>query len=392
MLIELALALILVKIMDEIFIRKGQPSVIGEILVGIVFSLVAFSLPSEFTLVNYKFSPSLDINHPAFDFFADMGIIFLLFLSGMETNLSDLKKHGRSALLTGLFGVVVTFGIGIAFAFYIMGFTSPQAIIFGTIFTATSVGVTVRTMMDMKIINTDIGNTILTAAVVDDILGIILVTVVLSRVEIMELAMGIFLFFIVLYFLAKYGVIEHAMNAADHFIHVPYGLASVTIGLMLLFAFFAQMAHIATITGAFFAGLFIGQSSQERKIIAPMKAIAYAIFIPIFFVKVGILVDFNLISHFNLLLLGIIPLIFIGKIAGCAFGARLSGMMTKKSLRTGIGMTPEMEVALVIASLAYGSGIFPPAMGSAIIATTILYVIISSLLSPILFKKMYYAS
>ncbi|NPA74823.1 MAG: cation:proton antiporter [Euryarchaeota archaeon] len=389
MLIELALALILVKIMDELFMRAKQPPVIGEILVGIAFSFVAFVLPSEFSFVDYNFSLNFDIYHPAFDFFADMGIIFLLFLSGMETRLSDFKKSGRSALFTGAFGVLVTFGLGFGFAMYAVGFTPTQAMVFGTIFTATSVGVTVRAMMDMNILNTDVGNTILAAAVADDIFGIILVTVVLSQGEIIELLVGISAFFIVLYLLAKYGIIERIMNAADRFLHVPYGLVSVTVGIMLLFAFFAQMAHIAMITGAFFAGLFVGQSTQERRIIGPLKAIAYAIFIPIFFVKVGILVDFNLLGNFNVILLGALPLVFLGKIIGCSLGARAAGMPRSSAVKVGVGMTPEMEVALVIASLAYGSGIFSPAEGSAIIATTIIYVILSSILTPIMLKKMY---
>lgn len=389
MLLELAIALIMVKIVDEIFLRRNQPPVIGEILIGILFSLLAFILPSQITMVNYSFSLNLDIDHPAFDFFADMGIIFLLFISGLETNIEDFKKSGKGATFVGVFGVLTTFMMGFTFSLILVGFNFIQAMVFGTIFTATSVGVTVRTMMDMKILNTEVGNTILAAAVADDIFGIILVTVVLSQGELVELIAGIVIFFAILYILAKYNVIERVMNRTDLFLHTPYGLVSITVGIMLLFAFFAQMAHIATITGAFFAGLLIGQSSQERKIINPLRAIAYAIFIPIFFVKVGILVDFKLLSEFNITILGIIPLVFLGKIVGCGLGAKLSGLSIKDSLRVGVGMTPEMEVALVIASLAYASGIFPPAVGSAIIATTIIYVIISSLATPYLLKKVY---
>ncbi len=390
MLLELALALILVKIMDEIFIRKNQPPVIGEILVGLFFSLLAFFLPPQDVMVNYGFSLNLDMKHPAFEFFADMGIIFLLFLSGMETNLQDFKRSGKGAMFVGAFGVLITFLLGFTFALTMLGFGFTQAMVFGTIFTATSVGVTVRTMMDMHILNTDVGNTILAAAVADDIFGIILVTVVLGQGEFLELIVGISVFFVVLYLLARYGVIEKVMNSTDHFIHTPYGLVGITVGIMLLFAFFAQVSHIATITGAFFAGLLIGQSAQERKVVNPLRAIAYSIFIPVFFVKVGTMVDFQLlVGDFNPLLLLALPIVFVGKIIGCGLGAKISGMSIRDSLRVGVGMTPEMEVALVIASLAYASGIFPPAIGSAVIATTIIYVIASSLSTPVLLKKMY---
>ncbi len=389
MLLELALALILVKIVDEAFVRRNQPPVIGEILVGVFFSAIAFILPSQFTFVNYNFSLNLDINHPAFDFFADMGIIFLLFLSGMETKISDFKKGGKNAMLTGSLGVLVTFTLGFGYAMMLIGFSMHQAMVFATIFTATSVGVTVRTLMDMKILNSEVGNTILAAAVADDIFGILLVTVVLSKGNIIELIIGLAVFFLVLFILEKYGVIEKIMNRADNMIRVPYGLVSITVGIMLLFAFFAELAHMAAITGAFFAGLFVGQSTQERKIIDPLRIIGYAIFIPIFFVKVGVLVDFALLQNFNLLFLGVLPLVFIGKIIGCGLGSRLSGMKRKDAMKVGVGMTPEMEVALIIASLAYASGLFSRADSTAIITTTIIYVIASSLITPVALKKLY---
>ena len=389
MLVELALALILTKIMDEIFIRKKLPPVVGEILIGILFSLVSFFLPPTVHFANHEFSLNLDINHPAFDFFADMGILSLLFLSGMETNLEDFKKSEKSALLTGIFGVLITFLFGFLFSLYLLNFDIKAATAFGTIYTATSVGVTARTMMDMGILHTRVGNTILAAAVVDDIFGIVLVTVVLSGGEIMEVVIGITLFFLALYLVSRYRLIEKMMDWTDKFLHIPFGMTSVAFGIMLLLAYFAQLSKIAPITGAYFAGLLMGQSRHSRKITMPIRVISSAVFIPIFFVKVGILVDFELISCFNLLLLAVIPLAFMGKIMGCGLGAKLGGMNARESLCVGVGMVPEMEVALVIATLAYSSGVFGIEMGTAIITTTIIYVMVSSILTPIILKKLY---
>ena len=389
MLLELALALILAKLMDEIFIRKNQPPVIGEILVGVILSVAIFILPEEINLFNQEFPVSLEISHPAFDFFADMGILFLLFLSGMEIKFEHIKKSGKVSLLTGGMGVFITFILGFLFGVYFLGFTLRQAVVLGTIYTATSVGVTVRTLMEMHILNSKVGTVILTAAVADDVFGIILVTIVLSSGEILELTAGLIIFFLVLYILSKYGIIKRLIEASDEFMHTPFGLVSFSVGLMLLFAYFAEISKIAGITGAFFAGLFIGQSVQEIKIINSVKTIAYSIFIPIFFVKVGTLVDLNFLSSFNFYLLLIIPLIFIGKIVGCGIGARLGGVKSKDALRVGVGMTPEMEVALVIASLAYGSNIFGEIMGAQIITITIIYVIISSIIIPFVLKYLY---
>ncbi len=389
MLIELALALIFAKIMDELFMRAKKPPVIGEILVGIVFSAIAFLLPESLIVGDYTFPITLDIEHPAFDFFAETGILLLLFLSGMETNFDDLKRAGKAGLLTGALGVMLTFFLVFLFSMYIMHFTTHQAAVFSTIFTATSVGVTVRTMMDLGILNTRVGNTILTAAVADDIFGIILVTVVLSAHEIVALTIGLAIFFVAMYLIYRFNVMDRVMNYADSHLHAQYALVSIALGFLFLFAYFADMVRIATITGAFFLGLFIGQSRTERKLIYPFRIIAYSLFIPIFFVKVGTLVDFEYLSRFNLLLLAVVPIVFLGKMLGCSLGSRLSRMSGRESMMVGIGMVPEMEVALVIATLVYASGIFSEDMGSQIITLTILYVIISSLTVPLVFKKLH---
>ncbi len=389
MLIELALALILAKVMDELFMRARKPPVIGEILVGVLFSAIAFLLPESFIVGDYVFPINFDVEHPAFDFFAQTGILLLLFISGMETNFDDMKKAGKGGILTGSLGVLLTFLLVFLFSTYVLHFTTHQAAIFSTIFTATSVGVTVRTMMDLGILNTRVGNTILTAAVADDVFGIILVTMVLSAHEIVALTIGLIIFFLVMYLIYKFNVMDRLMEYADRNLHAQYALVSIALGFLFLFAFFADMVNIATITGAFFVGLFIGQSRTERKLIYPFRIIAYSLFIPVFFVKVGTLVDFEYLPSFNPILLAIIPIVFFGKIVGCFLGARVGGMDKKDSFRVGVGMVPEMEVALVIATLAYASGVFPEWIGTQIITLTIIYVIISSLTVPLMFKKLY---
>ena len=389
MLIELALALILAKLVDEIFLRKNQPPVIGEILIGILFAGIAFLLPGSIIVGDYSFPITFDIKHPAFDFFAETGILLLLFLSGMETNLKQLKESSKAGLLTGTLGVLVTFLFVFLFVLSILHFGIQQSIVVATIFTATSVGVTVRTLMELGLLNTKVGNTILTAAVADDVFGIILVTVVLSTGELLALAIGLFIFFLGIYIVYKFDLMEKVMEITDKSLHAQYSIISISLGLMFLFAYFADLANIATITGAFFVGLFIGQSRMVRKIIGPLKMIGYSLFIPIFFVKVGTLVDFQNLGYFNLWLLAIIPIVFAGKIIGCFLGSKIGGLPNKESLRVGIGMVPEMEVALIIATLVYASGIFPGTMGVQIITTTIIYVIISSITVPILLKYLY---
>ena len=388
MILELALAIILAKVMDEIFIRIKQPPAIGEILVGVLFSILMIFTPFKFVFLGHEFSFALDLPHDAFDFFAEFGIIILLFLSGMELDIDAIKRSGKAAVMIGGMGVGVTMGIVAVFSFFVLGFSFQQALIYGTIFVATSVGVTARTLMDMGILSSRVGAAILTAAVADDVFGIIAITLVLGRGEMVEVAAGMAIFFAVLYLIYRKNIVERSVKMAEEKLHTPYALVSISIGIMLLFAYFAEISHIAPITGAFFAGLLLGQTREREIVIGHLRTIGYSIFIPVFFVKVGTLMDFSHIIEISPFLLLTIPLVFIGKFAGCSVGARMGGLSWREASMVGIGMMPEMEVALVIATLAYSSGAFQGALGTQVIAITILYVIVSSLIVPLLLKSM----
>jgi Kef-type K+ transport system membrane component KefB len=318
--------------------------------------------------------------------------LFLLFISGLEISISKLKKTGKSSIYTALGGVIVPLIFGF-FSGILFNFSINESIIIGLILTATSVGVTVRTLMDLHVIDTDVGSTILGGAVIDDVIGIILLAFVLTVGSLMD-AVWIFiriaLFFLIFFYLGL-RLIDRILNLGEK-IHLPKAFLSIALAILLIYSFFADRAGISGIIGAFIAGILIGQNFRSKKITDDVKTIGYGFFIPIFFVWVGASlwkgVDPNLFLYISILIFTsvIIFISIIGKIIGCGIGSKLSGMSYKKSLQVGIGMVPRMELALIIATTAISSGIITGQVAHTILLSTILLTIISTVITPFLLK------
>jgi len=230
--------------------------------------------------------------------------------------------------------------------------------------------------------------TIITAAVIDDVLGIIVLTLVLGEESIVAVFVG-FLILIVTIFILALGPVEKMMKVIHEKFHSSFALLSLSIAFCLLFAAFAREVGLAPITGAYFAGLVMGRTKEKRLIAEPVQKIARALFVPIFFVKVGTLFDIRMLTKIDLLYFVFIPLAFIGKFVGCSLGSLIGGLKLKDALRVGIGMMPEMEVALVIVTYATTTHVFPEPMGTKMVSITILYVVLSAILVPILLKWAY---
>ncbi|RKZ24223.1 cation:proton antiporter [bacterium] len=375
--LDLALALILAKVLGEIFIRMRQMEVVGEILAGIFFAfLMGFS-----TLPIY-------LEGSIFEFFADAGVIMLMFLAGLETSLRDVAKAGKRGALTALAGALLPMTLCSLFSWKILHLQPRQALVAGSIFTATSVGVTVRALLEINKLRTPSGTTIVTAAVIDDIIGILILTFILGESSPLRLLMGFFILSITLFVLYS-GPVEWMMRALKEKFHSPTAILSVSFGFALLISSLTEKIGLSPITGAYFAGVLIGKTKEKRLIVEPFEKIAYSIFVPIFFVKVGSLFDVRIFSGVRPLFFFLIPLGAFGKFAGCTFGAWRGGLSFKDSTRVGTGMVPLMEVALVIATYAYTHGIFSGRLGVDMVSITIIYVLFFTLLVPVLMKFLY---
>ena len=395
-LLLIAVSLLLARLLGHLFNKIKQPAVIGEILAGFILGGLFFSffLGQEFLVLGNKLTlPQLNFSSDVFLLFAEIGILFLLFISGLEMNIGTLKKVKKSSTFVAIGGVILPLILGVSAAL-ILGFNNEESIVIGLILVATSVGVTVRTLMDLKVLHTDVAATILGGAVIDDVIGILLLAFVLSIESIFDavlISIRVVIFFFIFLILGL-KIIDKILDLGDKIL-LPKALLSISLSILLIYSFFADKAGISGIIGAFVAGLLIGQNFRAPKITNDVKAVGYGFFIPIFFVFVGttmweggnFLEDSSLIS-IAILSLIIITVGVIGKIIGCGIAAKITGLSNKESLQVGIGMIPRMELALIIVTAAISKNLVSADFAHIILASTILLTIVTTIITPFLIK------
>ena len=395
-LLLVAAALIFARVLGYLFYKLKQPAVIGEIIAGILLGGLAlfFFSGQQLVISNYVISlPTFDFKSAGYVLLAEIGILFLLFISGLETSLSKLKKTEKASSFVAIGGVFVPLILGFT-ACVFLDLTIQESIVVGLILTATSVGVTVRVLMDLHALNTDAGATILGGAVIDDVIGIILLAFVLgiekSLFDVAWVGIKIVIFFLI-FLLLGLKLIDKVLDLGEK-IHMPKAFLSISLAILLIYSFFADKAGISGIIGAFIAGLLIGQNMRSSKIMDDVKALGYGFFIPIFFVGVGASLwaetSMDLSSDAAIAIFAVVIIIvsIIGKIAGCGIGAKLAGMSNRESLQVGVGMIPRMELALIIAAAAISRGLLTGDVAHQILITTILLTIVTTLLAPVLIK------
>jgi len=386
---SVALALIFARGLGYLFDRYKQPAVIGEIIAGLILGTIGLMVfyGQQLTFFNLTVKlPELAYNTPEFELLAELGILFLLFISGLETRISKLKKVSRSSSFVAVGGVILPLFLGILAGLY-FNFSLQESIAIGLILIATSVGVTVRTLMDLHVLNTDVGATILGGAVIDDVLGIILLAFVLGIESPLWIGIKIVIFFLIFLYLGL-KIIDKILDIGEK-IHLPKSLLSISLSVFLIYSFFADKAGIAGIIGAFVAGILIGQTVRSGKIASDVKTIGYGFFIPLFFVWVGSKVNVSAFASIGLLAAVIIAVSIIGKIVGCGVGAKLAGMTKRESLQVGVGMIPRMELALIIATSAVSHEILTGHAANQILATTLLLTIVTTLIAPLMIKAVF---
>ena len=389
MLLEISLALILAKILGYLFAKIKQPEVIGEILTGVILGpyIIGSFSNHNFSIFGWDSSfPTLNLLSPEFEALATLGIIILLFLSGIETSLEGIKSAGKGGIITSSLDVTVAFIFGYL-AGSILGFDSSHSLAIGTILVATSVGITVRTLMSMDALNTNVGTLILTVAVLDDVLGIMVLSVVLGEGSIFSVILKVIIFFaisliLILYLVKKFFKI-------DRLVKIHHIVITSSLALCFFLAALAIGFGLAAITGAFIAGLIVSATPQRRRILGYTRQLGEIFLIPLFFVWVGASFDFSALNNIGMLVVLLIPMAFAGKIIGCSIGAKISGLKARDAFTVGVGMIPRMEVALVVVTTEISMGVFKGALAHQVFAATILLVIISSLLTPPLLKIVY---
>jgi Kef-type K+ transport system membrane component KefB len=370
--VSLALLLFAAKLCGEAAARLRLPSVLGEIVAGILLG------PSVLGWV-----------HPSFSIqtISTIGIMLLLFLAGLEIDLETMRKMGVASFFVAVFGVIVPMVVGTV-AFKFAGETLRSAFFVGAIMTATSIGLTLRSLMDMGKFRTREGTTIVTAAVIDDVIGIFILTILISvttageipnPLYILELMGLIVLFFSAVLVFGFWG--SKWLTGLVSRMWVDEGLVALSICLAIALGWLASNVKVAEITGAFLAGLILNPTKEGRPIADKLNIIGYGFFIPIFFAYIGVSTKLGALPEAGILSLYFILIAIVGKIVGCGAAAR-PWFDSRKSLAIGVGMIPRAEVALIMATVGLQAG----AIDDRIFVITILMVFVTNLLTPILLK------
>ena len=380
-LFDLALILLFTKLLGMFTRKLHMPQVVGALLAGVVLGPSVLNLLHDATFLKKT---------------AELGVVVLMFNAGLNTDMDEMKNAGKASFIVAIVGVLVPLagGFGIATLFNIGAEEAAGSSVFlenmfiGVILTATSVSITVETLREMGKLSTPVGSTILGAALIDDIIGIIALTVISSTadasVNIVITLLKILLFFV---FVAGAGFIFYKLfiyfnkrNNRDLRRYVV-----ISFAFCLLLAYSAEhFFGVADITGAFFAGLIISHTERTKYIANRFSTLSYILLSPIFFASLGLNVDLTngvtgSILIFAAALLGVAVLT---KVIGCGLGARLMGHSTRESLQIGVGMMSRGEVALIIAQKGAVLGL----LSTAFFGPIILMVIATSILTPIVLK------
>lgn len=381
-LLFVAIILLSTKIFSLLSQKVNMPQVVGALLVGVLLGPSCLNILHETDFLTKS---------------AEIGVIFLMFLAGLDTDFDDLKATGKSAVIIAFVGVLIPLGSGFLTYFLFFHGERPDTMIFlesafvGIVLTATSVSITVETLREMGKLKGKMGTSILGAAIIDDILGIIALTVITSftvpGVKIMVVLLKIFLFFV---FIAVCGFFVFRLFRK---LEIVYGtkrrVAIYAVVFCLLLSYISEVYFgIADITGAYFAGLILCNVTETKSYIASkINITSYMFFTPIFFASIGIkTVITGMSQELILFTLALLIVAILSKIVGCGLGAKICGFSNMDSLAIGVGMISRGEVALIVAQKGEQAGL----ISSTLFPAIVLVVIVTTLITPILLKAVVY--
>lgn len=394
----LAVILLLAKSFGLLARKIGLPQVTGMVVAGLLIGfLKRFNNPDNFFL-SFFMNPD-EQESEVLHAFSQVGVVLILFSSGLETKLSDLKKSGLAATVIAFAGVItpILFGTLGAMAF-LHGYSEYShdkllnAIFVGTILAATSVGITVETLKELGKLNGKVGQTVISAAVIDDVIGIIALSIVTSLKGNGAEQIGITLLKAVGFFAFAIGLgilLRIYFNWEERKFPHKRRTSIFAFAMCFFYAYCSEKFFgIASITGAYVAGIMISGLDDTPFVDRKAVVSGYMIFTPIFFAYIGISADFSSFS-LNALWFGLafVALGIAGKIIGCSLAAKPFGFTNKESLTVGCGMIARGEVALAVYSA--GQSLIAAENGLDPLLATIMLILISSIVCPILLKLLF---
>lgn len=371
LLAQLMMIIVAAKLCGTIASRFGQPSVLGEIIAGILIG------PAVFGLVHTN-------GHDVLHLLSEIGVIFLMFFAGVETNLKDLTSSMKSALTVAVFGVILPFIggyiVGVSF-----GMDSLHAIFLGIVLTATSVSISVQTFRELHYMSTREGATVLGAAIADDIIGLIILAIMISMTVGSGNPLSLIVLKQVIFFVVIIAMHKLLPLLTKIIIRMPIPDMAIFYGVILcfLYSWFAEFMGISNIIGAFFAGLALANNDLLRENLeGKLLPSVNVIFIPIFFASIGLAVSLDGLAE-HLLLIIVLSIVAVAtKVIGAGFGARITGFNMSSSLIIGTAMISRGEVALITSSIGLAAGLF----SQEYYTPMVIAIVVSTLVTPPMLK------
>lgn len=383
LLLGLALLIAAAKLMGGLSANLGQPAVLGELLAGLLMG------PTFINILGLPILESANLGSVIHDL-GQVGVLLLMFAAGLEIELSDMRRAGRPAILAGVLGVatplIMGAGLGLAFKQSVQ-----DALFLGITLSATSVSISAQTLLELGRLRSREGAALLGAAVIDDVLVIMALSVLvvlsqgagggaglllqLGRMVLMLVVVGV----LAVKLLPKLANWSLRLCASE-------GLLAMVLSAVLLLSWAMEfMGGVAAITGAFLAGIGLGRSHLREEILAGLHRLAYAFFVPLFLVDIGLQSNLRLLGG-EWLLTGLVLIVaIVSKLFGSGLGARMGGFPADASLRMGMGMISRGEVGLIVAGVGVSEGFLQPEAFTMIV----LMVLVTTLITPLLLRWSY---
>jgi Kef-type K+ transport system membrane component KefB len=378
---ELIIILLAAKGAGYISTRLWLPSVLGELVIGVLLG------PSLINILHLPFIDNTTLG-ATLSALSELGVLLMMFLAGLELHLGELAGNHKVSLLVSSGGLLLSVGLGFV-AGRMFGMTGTAALLLGLALGATSVSISARTLMEMGVLRSRVGLSLLGAAVVDDILSILAFSIFLAisigsgeSWGLVWLVVRMALFLITATAFGQW-VLPRLVRWIER-LSISQGMLAFAIVTLLAYGLAAEVVgRMAAMIGAFLAGLMFARTPAKGHIEQGMTALAYGLFVPIFFINIGLSVDLHILQRNAIwLIMAVTAAAILGKILGAGAGARLAGIPGRESLQLGVGMMARGEVTLIIAATGSRAGLLDSGAFPAIVAA----VLLSTMLTPPLLR------
>jgi len=368
LILQLAIILVFSKIAGDISVKLGQPSVLGKLLVGILIGPSVLGLVTETETLKE---------------FSQLGVILLMFIAGLETDVDEFKRTGKASTFVGIGGIIFPLLVGYL-AGVLLGLSTMQSWFLGLLLSATSVSISVQALKEMNQLKSREGTTILGAAVIDDIVVIIALAFLMSfaggDINLSVVILKKVLFFAGAIFVG-WKVVPWFLNRFSS-LKVTEAVTSSALIICFVYAYLAEYTGVAAIIGAYIAGVSISVTKFKHEVFKNVETISYSIFVPVFFTSIGVTAQFSGIMD-NIGLIVLLSVVAIlTKLIGASIGAKLAGFNWNSSLGIGSAMISRGEVALIIAAIGLESRLLTQDM----FAIIVVVVLVTTIVTPPMMK------